>query len=105
MVRLGYEHPTTFEIITAIGFLHFNRNNVDIVVLEVGLGGKGDATNAIESSLASVITTISYDHMEVLGNTLEEIAIQKAGIIKENGIVISYPKPDEAQEAIKKNRL
>lgn len=102
MVRLGYEHPTTFEIITAIGFLHFNRNNVDIVVLEVGLGGKGDATNAIESSLASVITTISYDHMEVLGNTLEEIAIQKAGIIKENGIVISYPKPDEAQEAIKK---
>lgn len=102
MVRLGFEHPTTFEIITAIGFLYFYEKNVDIVVLEVGLGGKGDATNAIESSLASVITTISYDHMEVLGNTLEEIAIQKAGIIKDNGIVISYPKSKEPQEAIKK---
>lgn len=102
MVKLGFEHPTTFEIITAIGFLYFYKNNVDIVVLEVGLGGKGDATNAIESSLASVITTISYDHMEVLGNTLEEIAIQKAGIIKDNGIVISYPKSNEAQETIKK---
>ncbi len=102
MMRLGFEHPTTFEIITAIGFLYFYEKNVDIVVLEVGLGGKGDATNAIESSLASVITTISYDHMEVLGNTLEEIAIQKAGIIKDNGIVISYPKSKEPQESIKK---
>lgn len=101
MVRLGLEHPTTFEIITAIGFLYFYEKKVDIVVLEVGLGGKGDATNAIESSLASVITTISYDHMEVLGDTLEKIAIQKAGIIKRNGLVISYPKEKGVQDAIR----
>ncbi|WFA09903.1 folylpolyglutamate synthase/dihydrofolate synthase family protein [Tissierella sp. Yu-01] len=102
MVEEGMLHPTTFEIITAISFVFFNLEKVDYVVLEVGLGGRFDSTNIISSSLASVITTLDYDHIDVLGNTLGEIAYQKAGIIKENGIVVSYPQEQEALEVIKK---
>lgn len=101
MVKEGLEHPTTFEIVTAIGFMYFKEENVDYVVLEVGLGGRYDSTNIISKSLASVITTIDYDHIDVLGNTLDKIAYQKAGIIKEGGIVVSYPQKEEALNVIK----
>lgn len=101
MLKEGFEHPTTFEIITAIAFMYFKEEEVDYVVLEVGLGGRFDSTNIITSPLASVITTIDYDHIDVLGDTLEKIAYQKAGIIKDNGIVISYPQDDEALKVIK----
>lgn len=101
MVLAGIEHPTTFEIVTAIAFVYYQEENVDYVVLEVGLGGRFDSTNIIEESLASIITTIDYDHTEVLGNTLGEIAYQKAGIIKKNGLVISYPQQEEAENIIK----
>lgn len=74
--------PTWFEIITAIGFEYFKRKKVDVVVLEVGMGGRLDATNVIEEPLLSVITGISLDHTEYLGNTIEAIAGEKAGIIK-----------------------
>ena len=102
MVSKGFEHPTTFEIVTAIAFVYFKEEELDYVVLEVGLGGRYDSTNIIETSLASVITTIDYDHTEILGNTLSEIAYQKAGIIKENGLVILYPQSEESQATILK---
>ncbi|WP_353092565.1 folylpolyglutamate synthase/dihydrofolate synthase family protein [Tissierella praeacuta] len=100
MVEEGLEHPTTFEIVTAISFIYFKEENTDYVVLEVGLGGRYDSTNIISSPLVSVITTIDYDHIDVLGDTLDKIAYQKAGIIKKNGIVISYPQKEEALEVI-----
>lgn len=101
MVEEGFEHPTTFEILTAIAFLYFKEESTDYVVLEVGLGGRFDSTNIIKSSLVSIITTLDYDHIAELGDTLGKIAYQKAGIIKENGIVVSYPQAEEATSVIK----
>ena len=73
---------TEFEILTAAGFLYFNEKACDIVILETGLGGRLDSTNVIENPLASIITSISLEHKERLGNTIEEISKEKAGIIK-----------------------
>lgn len=101
MVELGLEHPTTFEIGTAIAFIYFEEQNVDYVVLEVGLGGRFDSTNVIKKSLASVITSIDFDHIKELGDTLGKIAYQKAGIIKDNGVVISYEQEKDAAEVIR----
>lgn len=100
MLKKGMNHPTEFEIVTAIAMQYYNEENVDVVVLEVGLGGRYDSTNVIEDSIASVITTISMDHTDILGDTIGKIAYEKAGIIKENGLVISYPQEKEAQEVI-----
>lgn len=86
------EYITEFELETAMAFLYFAKQNCDVVVLEVGLGGKYDATNVISCPLVSVITSISFDHMNFLGNTLEKIATEKAGIIKQNGTVVLYPQ-------------
>lgn len=83
-----YEEPSEFEQIVAVAFLYFARENCDIVVLEVGMGGEGDATNIISSSIVSVIVNIDYDHMQFLGNSIEEIAEKKAGIIKPNTSVV-----------------
>ncbi len=80
--KLKNVHPIEFEIITAIGFLYFKEENVDFAVIECGLGGLYDCTNVIENPLVCAITSIGLDHTEILGNTLEEIALQKAGIIK-----------------------
>jgi dihydrofolate synthase/folylpolyglutamate synthase len=82
---------TEFEFITALAFLYFKNNNCDIVCLEVGLGGIFDATNVILPPLACVITSISLDHTQILGDTVEEITASKAGIIKQNCSVICYP--------------
>lgn len=101
MVSEGLEHPTTFEIVTAIAFVYYMEERTDYVVLEVGLGGRYDSTNIIKSSIASVITTLDYDHTEILGDTLGKIAYQKAGIIKKDGIVISYPQEEEALKVLK----
>jgi dihydrofolate synthase/folylpolyglutamate synthase len=86
---------TTFEITTALGLLHFAQQKVDAAVIEVGLGGRLDATNIVTPRV-SVITSLSYDHMAVLGNTLALIAGEKAGIIKPGIPVVSSPQPDEA---------
>ena len=88
---------TEFEILTAVMFKYFYDNNVEIVVLETGLGGRFDATNVIKNNLCSVITHIDYDHTERLGNTLDEIAYEKAGIIKKGCPVICA----EGYEAVK----
>jgi dihydrofolate synthase / folylpolyglutamate synthase len=81
MVREGLTHPTFFELVTACGFLYFADKKVDIAIVETGLGGRTDATNAL-TPLVSVITTIGMDHTQALGNTIELIAKEKAGIIK-----------------------
>jgi len=90
-----------FEIITSCAFLYFKKKQVDIAVLETGLGGRLDATNVV-TSLACGITNISLEHTDKLGNTLAEIAYEKAGIIKEQNLVISARQEKEAREAIRK---
>ena len=93
---------TEFEIVTAIAFLYFAQNNCDIVILEVGLGGRLDSTNVIDCPLASVITSISLDHTNVLGNSVAEIAREKCGIIKQGAVTVAYPQMDlRALEVIK----
>jgi dihydrofolate synthase/folylpolyglutamate synthase len=93
------EKLTTFEIATAISFLYFSRRKVDIAVVEVGLGGRLDATNIVEP-IVSVITSISMDHMAVLGNTIKKIAQEKAGIIKPGIPVVFAPQKPEAASVI-----
>ena len=95
------EKLTTFEITTALGFLAFARQNVNAAVIEVGLGGRLDATNVVTPNV-SVITSLSYDHTAVLGNTLALIAGEKAGIIKEGVPVVSAPQKDEALEILQR---
>ncbi len=82
------EYLTEFELVTALAFVYFSKCKCDIVILETGLGGRLDATNAIEKPLASIITSLSYDHVNILGDTIEKIAKEKAGIIKPEGITI-----------------
>lgn len=101
MIANGEESPTEFEIITAIAFYYYSRQNLDYLILEVGLGGRGDATNVIETSLVSVITSIDYDHTEYLGDTLEKIAFEKSGIIKKNCPVVVCVKDRGALAVIR----
>ncbi|MBQ3378865.1 MAG: bifunctional folylpolyglutamate synthase/dihydrofolate synthase [Clostridia bacterium] len=91
MEAKGYEHPTEFELITAAAFLAFYEEKCDYVVLETGLGGRLDSTNVISSPEVCVITSVSMDHMNVLGDTLELIAKEKAGIIKAGCDTVIYP--------------
>lgn len=100
MVREGYAHPTPFEVETALAFWYFDRKACDIVVLETGMGGREDATNLITTVNAAVFTSISRDHMKFLGNTLEEIAVQKAGIIKKGCQVISTLQQKEVMAVL-----
>ena len=95
---------STFEITTALAFLYFQHQKVDVAVLEVGLGGRLDATNVVEPSLA-VITSVSFDHTQILGNTLSEIAREKAGIIKAGIPVVVSPQDDEARKVIEQIAL
>jgi dihydrofolate synthase/folylpolyglutamate synthase len=96
--------PTFFEITTALAFKYFAEQNVDYAIIETGLGGRLDATNVI-NPIASVITSISLEHTEHLGNTIEQIALEKAGIIKPNTNVFLGTVPREAEEAIKKKTV
>lgn len=100
LVRSNKAHPTVFEVETAMAMLYFLQKNCNIVVLEVGLGGKLDATNVIKTTECGVITSISMDHMEYLGDTLEKIAAQKAGIIKDGIQVAAYDLKEEAMKVI-----
>lgn len=98
MVADGLDSPTEFEVVTAITFLYFADRQADITILEVGLGGIGDSTNVVKSPLASVITSISYDHMAQLGSSLAEIAVNKAGIIKTGcPVIANVPQRDAAK--------
>lgn len=102
MIAEGYESPTEFEVVTAVAFLYFKEKQSEITILEVGLGGKGDSTNVVEKPMACAITSIAYDHMDRLGNTLEEIAADKAGIIKEGVPIISNVADKGAAKVIAK---
>ena len=93
-------NPTVFEIETAIAFLYFLECGCDIVTLECGMGGKTDATNVVKTVVLSVIASISMDHIGVLGNSLSEIAEQKAGIIKQGVPVVTVKQPDEVMKVL-----
>jgi dihydrofolate synthase/folylpolyglutamate synthase len=101
MVRAGSlpQHPSYFEILTAMAFLHFAAEGVRVAVLEVGMGGRLDATNVVEPML-SIITDISLDHMEWLGPTITAIAREKAGILRRGGTMITLPQHPEANQAL-----
>lgn len=93
-------HPTPFEIETALAFMYFYQSGCGAAVIEVGMGGSEDATNIIENSLVSVITPIALDHVRFLGGSIEDIAAAKAGIIKENGTVVTTRQSPEVMEII-----
>lgn len=94
------DHPTEFELMTAVALVHFARQQCQIVVLEVGLGGRLDSTNVIDEPEVSVIARIGLDHTKLLGSTVGEIAREKAGIIKEGCPVVAWPQEQEAFEPI-----
>lgn len=100
MVKEGLPHPTPFEIETAVAFLYFNEQECQLVALETGLGGLLDATNLITTTKVAVLTSISMDHMGFLGNTLAEIARNKAGIIKPGCHVVSAVQKPEAMSVV-----
>ncbi|KXB67682.1 protein FolC [Parvimonas sp. KA00067] len=92
--------PADFELVTAIAFLYFYREKCDFAIMEVGLGGRLDATNVAQNPLITLITSISLDHQQFLGNTIPEIALEKAGIIKENVPLVLYSQSKEAMDSI-----
>ncbi len=96
----GYQHPTFFEVITAMAFQYFYENQVDFAIMEVGLGGRLDATN-VSQPLVSIITHIDYDHMDRLGDTLTKIAGEKGEIIKKNTPVVNAKQYPEAHKVIR----
>lgn len=100
MLAEGLAHPTAFEVETALAFLYFQEMNCDIVVLETGMGGLTDATNVVKTTLVSAFASISMDHMGFLGNTLEEIAKVKAGIIKPDTVVVSAAQKPEVRKVL-----
>ena len=100
MVADGMPHPTEFEVTTAVGFLYFALENVDYLVLEVGLGGRYDATNVIDNPILTIITSLSIDHVDQLGDSLAGIAFEKAGIIKNSVPLVLYPQKEEASAVI-----
>ena len=100
MLAAGEGHPTMFEAETALAFLWFAEQKCDIVVLEVGMGGLTDATNVIRNTLVAALAPVSMDHIGVLGNTLGEIAAQKAGIIKPGCTVVSAAQQPESREVM-----
>lgn len=102
MERDGLRTPTAFEIETALGLLYFAEKKCDIVVLETGMGGRDDATNAIAEVMMEIFASISLDHLGVLGNDLTEIAECKADIIRKNSLVISAFQKEEAAEVLKR---
>ncbi|TAH66723.1 MAG: bifunctional folylpolyglutamate synthase/dihydrofolate synthase [Anaerolineaceae bacterium] len=102
MVLEGLAHPTAFEIETAMAFLYLKKEQVDFLILETGMGGRQDATNVINSPICSLITPVSLDHVQFLGNTLEQIAYEKAGIIKGNSCVITARQAPEVLSVFSK---
>lgn len=101
-VKLPVEmQPTYFEALTAMAFEYFAREKIDVCVCEVGMGGRFDATNVLEP-VVEIITPVSFDHMEYLGNSIEEIASEKAGIIKQNSVLVCGKQMDDALKVIKR---
>ncbi len=99
------DHPTEFELMTAVALVHFARSGCQIVVLEVGLGGRLDSTNVIDAPEVAVIARIGLDHTKLLGNTLAAIACEKAGIVKRGAPVVSWPQEPEALAVVQEAAL
>ncbi|WP_417080590.1 bifunctional folylpolyglutamate synthase/dihydrofolate synthase [Mobilibacterium timonense] len=102
MLADGMKEPTIFEMVTAVAFIYFYRMKCDIVVLEVGMGGRLDATNIVPRPEVSVITGVAMDHMEFLGDTIADIAFEKAGIIRDGGVTVTASLVPEAMNVIRK---
>ena len=102
MIADSLDSPTAFEIETAVTFLLFRKWNVDVMLVECGMGGLLDATNVIEDNVINVMASVSMDHMQILGDTVQEITGQKLGIVRSGTILVSYPQVSEADEIIKK---
>lgn len=100
MVSMGLPHPTPFEVETALAFWYFREKKCDIVVLETGMGGREDCTNVIRNACVSVLASISMDHMKFLGNTLSDIAAQKAGIMKAGRPVVTMCQKEEVMRVL-----
>ena len=105
MAEEGLPHPTAFEVETAVAFLYFLDKQCDIVVLETGLGGAQDATNVVNTTLVAAFTSISMDHMDILGDTPEQIAVVKSGIIKNKCYVISAKQSPEVMQVLRQAAL
>ncbi|MCM1179806.1 MAG: bifunctional folylpolyglutamate synthase/dihydrofolate synthase [Clostridium sp.] len=101
MEKEGLELPTAFEIETAAAFLFFVQKRVDLVILETGMGGREDATNVVDKPLCTVFASIGMDHMQFLGGTVEQIAMEKAGIMRDGCPVVSYPNGPEVCRVLK----
>ncbi|WP_313528006.1 bifunctional folylpolyglutamate synthase/dihydrofolate synthase [Anaerotignum sp.] len=101
LVAEGKDAPTLFEVVTGAAFLYFAEENVDIAIIEVGLGGRFDATNIIENPILSIIMSISLDHTEFLGNSIEQISMEKAGIIKKSCPVVLYSQEELVYNIVK----
>lgn len=102
MVKDGFPHPTSFEVETAVAFSYFYDEKVDVVLLETGMGGRLDATNVVAHPLVEILASISMDHMQFLGDSIEKITREKAGIIKEDSDVILYPSQEVICEEVQK---
>lgn len=100
MAAEGLDRPTEFEVVTALAFLYYAEKDIDVLVLEVGMGGRYDATNVVERPLVTVVTNVSLDHADILGRTIEQIAWNKAGIIK-SGVPCITGASDEAQHVLR----
>lgn len=100
IAKKGFSEPTEFELVTAIAFLYFKQQGVDLVLLEVGMGGRTDATNVLKRALVSVITPIALDHTDFLGDSIAKIAYEKAGIIKRGTRAVIHPQEEEAYKVI-----
>ncbi|MBQ8318649.1 MAG: bifunctional folylpolyglutamate synthase/dihydrofolate synthase [Lachnospiraceae bacterium] len=101
MMEEGFSSPSAFEIETAVAFMYFKDEDVDVALIECGMGGKLDATNVMTRPLASVFASISMDHMTFLGDTLEEIAENKSHIIKEGSVCVAHPQSDRVSKVLK----
>lgn len=102
MKTLGYTLPTAFELETVIAFLFFQKSQVDLVILETGMGGREDATNVLAKPLCTVFASIALDHMQFLGDTVEKIALEKAGIMKDSCPAVVYPNPECVCDVLRK---
>ena len=100
LLEEGMEYPTAFEIETALAFYYFYKANVDVMLLETGMGGRDDATNVLKTPIATAFASISMDHMSFLGDTIEEIADNKAGIMRDKVPVIIAPMANEAKSVL-----
>lgn len=100
MIKDGFTSPSAFEIETAAAFYMFEKNNCDVMLIECGMGGRQDATNVMKNKIVDVLASVSFDHMEYLGDTIEKITTEKLGIINDGDTLVTYPTTEEVNNAV-----